>query len=331
MTFGSGGHTKQLLATGRDIRILAIDRDPVAYNLAVDLSKQEKRVIPMLAKFSEVAELLNKHGLQHGCINGILMDLGPSTMQLNDAARGFNHSKTGPLDMRMDGDRVPNSITAFDVIHTLDSNDLKKIFQLYGDSRLARKYAAAIIDARFMLKTFRSTTEFANFIDSISANRLIDDVERERTSATKIFQALRIFVNNEVNELFYALEKLRDYLCVDESLVELVENAQTNMKAYDEEIRHSSSGKLAVITTNRLEDTITKRIFQNIALDHPYSHLFEARFTSHIHVPNQSEMTKFVCKKWYSLTKIPVRPTDEELMLNPHFHPSKLRIGIRVR
>lgn len=332
MTFGSGGHTKQLLETGKDIRVLAIDRDPAAYNVAVQMCKQSNnRVVPILAKFSEVPALLSKYGLQRESIDGIIMDLGPSELQLNDPSRGFNHSKTGPLDMRMDGNRIPNSITAFDVLHTLSSEDLTKIFKVYGESRLARKYAAAVVDARLMLKKFTNTTEFANFIDSIAAERLIDEIERTRTSATKIFQGLRIFVNNELNELHYAINKLRPYICLDNNLVQMVSEKESNMKAFDEEIRNSSSGKLAIISTNPLEDTIAKRNFQNIELEHPYSHLFEARFNSHLHLPSESEMSKFIGKTWYSLTKTAVRPTDEQLMLNPNYFPTKLRVATRVR
>lgn len=330
MTFGEGGHTRALLNTGRDIRIIAVDRDPAAYELAVEMAEKTKgKVIPMLAKFSEVPGLLKKHDLNDNCVSGIIIDCGPSKLQLNDASRGFSINKIGPLDMRMDGPNNPDSITANDVIDTLDTEDLTRLFKTYGQDKLARKYAQALVDARFMLRKFHSTVELANFIDSIAAERLINEVHRTRTSSTRIFQALRIFVNNELNELNYAIQKMRPFLFLDPETIKLCAEKDNLSKASEEEMKNSFSGKLATISYNPLEDTIIKQKFQSIEMDHPLTEFFEARLKSHLHQPTETDMKRVSTKKWFSFTKM--EPLEEDIILNPHLMSARLRVVARIR
>ncbi|XP_053207698.1 probable methyltransferase-like protein 15 homolog [Panonychus citri] len=329
MTFGSGGHSKALLASGKDIKIIGMDRDPLAYKYAHRLAeKTNGQVIPLLAKFSQLPGLLDKHGIQKGSIQGIIMDLGASAMQMADPSRGFSFNSEGPLDMRMDGKYCNVSITADDVINSLDVKDLTKIFKIYGCEKLAAKYANAIIDCRVMMKRISSTIELANLIDSLASGHVIEDVERDRTSATRVFQGLRIFVNNELNELNYGLKKMRDYLFRDDKVTQLYKNNLDNMKAIKDEIRASTSGKLAVISYNRLEDTLTKRHLQGTDIDNPLTHQPPQLFNSRLHKPTDQQMERIVFKKWFSLSKI--ASSQQEIEQKSLTYPAKLRVAIRV-
>ncbi|KAL1786499.1 putative methyltransferase 15, partial [Sigmodon hispidus] len=149
MTFGSGGHTKAILQKEPDIIVFALDRDPTAYAIAEQLSKvYPKQIHTMLGQFSEAEALLLKAGVQPGTIDGVLLDLGCSSMQLDAPERGFSLRKDGPLDMRMDGDRYPDMPTAADVVNALDQQALASILRAYGEEKHAKKIASAIIQAR---------------------------------------------------------------------------------------------------------------------------------------------------------------------------------------
>lgn len=108
MTFGAGGHSRKLLKTIPNIKLICLDRDPNAFNYAEDLSKEyPSRVTPLLGKFSDLPQLLKSHNIGQNSIDGILFDFGCSSMQFDEANRGFSVSKNGPLDMRMDANREP--------------------------------------------------------------------------------------------------------------------------------------------------------------------------------------------------------------------------------
>src|SRR5690606_39199758 len=110
---------------------------------------------------------------------------------------GFSIKTDGPLDMRMDGDRFPNMPTAADVVNSLDAEDLAKIFKTYGEEKAAMKVAQAIVDSRFMMKSLRTTRELATLVGNLLGHDRHDQLGRSAHPATKVFQALRIFVNNE--------------------------------------------------------------------------------------------------------------------------------------
>ncbi|XP_064348555.1 12S rRNA N4-methylcytidine (m4C) methyltransferase isoform X2 [Camelus dromedarius] len=149
MTFGSGGHTKAILQKESDITLYALDRDPAAYAIAEQLSKfYPKQIRAILGQFSEAEALLIKAGVQPGTLDGVLLDLGCSSMQLDAPERGFSLRKDGPLDMRMDGDRYPDMPTAADVVNALDQQALASILRTYGEEKHAKKIASAIVQAR---------------------------------------------------------------------------------------------------------------------------------------------------------------------------------------
>ncbi|XP_072873763.1 12S rRNA N(4)-cytidine methyltransferase METTL15 isoform X2 [Chlorocebus sabaeus] len=164
MTFGSGGHTKAILQKESDIVLYALDRDPTAYALAEHLSElYPKQIRAMLGQFSQAEALLMKAGVQPGTFDGVLMDLGCSSMQLDTPERGFSLWKDGPLDMRMDGGRYPDMPTAADVVNALDQPALASILRTYGEEKHAKKIASAIVQARSIYPITR-TQQLASIV-----------------------------------------------------------------------------------------------------------------------------------------------------------------------
>ncbi|XP_036114524.1 12S rRNA N4-methylcytidine (m4C) methyltransferase isoform X3 [Molossus molossus] len=164
MTFGSGGHARAILQKESDITLYALDRDPTAYAIAEQLSKlYPTQIRAMLGQFSQAEGLLMKAGVQPGTLDGVLLDLGCSSMQLDAPERGFSLRKDGPLDMRMDGDRYPDMPTAADVVNALDQQALASILRTYGEERHAKKIASAIVQARSIYPITR-TQQLASIV-----------------------------------------------------------------------------------------------------------------------------------------------------------------------
>ncbi|XP_045147007.1 12S rRNA N4-methylcytidine (m4C) methyltransferase isoform X5 [Echinops telfairi] len=164
MTFGSGGHTRAMLHKESDITLYALDRDPTAYAIAEKLSElYPKQVQPLLGQFSQAEALLIKAGVRPGTLDGVLLDLGCSSMQLDAPERGFSLRKDGPLDMRMDGDRYPDMPTAADVVNALDQQALASILRTYGEEKHAKKIASAIVQARSIYPITR-TQQLASIV-----------------------------------------------------------------------------------------------------------------------------------------------------------------------
>uniref|UniRef100_A0A8I5N8M7 12S rRNA N(4)-cytidine methyltransferase METTL15 n=1 Tax=Papio anubis TaxID=9555 RepID=A0A8I5N8M7_PAPAN len=244
MTFGSGGHTKAILQKESDIVLYALDRDPTAYALAEHLSElYPKQIRAVLGQFSQAEALLMKAGVQPGTFDGILMDLGCSSMQLDTPERGFSLWKDGPLDMRMDGGRYPDMPTAADVVNALDQPALASILRTYGEEKHAKKIASAIVQARSIYPITR-TQQLASIVagafppSAIYARK--DLLQRSTHIATKTFQALRIFVNNELNELYTGLKTAQKFL--------------------------RPGGRLVALSFHSLEDRIIKRFLLGISM-----------------------------------------------------------------
>ncbi|XP_053138817.1 12S rRNA N4-methylcytidine (m4C) methyltransferase isoform X4 [Hemicordylus capensis] len=164
MTFGAGGHTKALLQKAMDIKIYALDRDPMAYELAQQLSKYHPQQIQaLLGQFSQAEVLLTSVGVQPGSLDGVLLDAGCSSMQLDTPERGFSLRKDGPLDMRMDGGRYPDMPTAADVVNALDQQALASILRTYGEEKHAKKIASAVVQARSIYPITR-TQQLASIV-----------------------------------------------------------------------------------------------------------------------------------------------------------------------
>lgn len=306
MTFGNGGHTEYLLSTKKNITVIALDRDPVSIDRAFGYAKNNP-VVPILGKFSDAPKLLKKLGIRKGSLRGVIIDVGPSIFQETDAKRGFTPFQDGNLDMRMDD----GPMTAADVLNTLDTDMLAKLLKTYGEERNAKKVAQAVVDARFMMMSLSSTHQFVQLLSSIV----------DASSITKVFLALRRFVNNELNELSYALEKMREYLILDPKTPSVIDRKFP--------IDELESGVMAVVTSERLEDTIVKDHFLASVLSNasPYTQ----KAINELETPTADEIKDILTKNWIPLEKYVLFPEEDEILTNPRSKSSKLRCALRAR
>jgi len=223
-TFGGGGHTRALLASYPLVTIIGIDRDPDALTNAPD----DERVRTVLGNFSEMQRFVNDElGAPpdtRGTVDGVLLDLGISSHQVDTAERGFSYHRSGPIDMRMGAD-APSS--AGELVNDLDRDELRNLISRYGEERYAGRIAGAIVDAR----PISNTTDLATVV----AAAVPAAVRRSGHPARKTFQALRIATNAELDALSAGLE----------SAIYLLR----------------PGGRLCVISYHSLEDRITKRRF----------------------------------------------------------------------
>ncbi|XP_015239604.1 PREDICTED: probable methyltransferase-like protein 15 isoform X1 [Cyprinodon variegatus] len=308
MTFGGGGHTKAILNTVPEVTVLALDRDPEAISLAQQLAKQHfGRVKPLLGRFSELEALMSNMNIKPGSIDAVLLDAGCSSMQMDQAKRGFSLSKDGPLDMRMDGERYPDMPCAADVVNTLDQQALASILTAYGEERHARKIASAIVEARRVnpiTRTHQLASVVAGAFPASIVHARKDRLHRPAHIATKTFQALRIFVNDELKELHTGLCAARSAL--------------------------KPGGRLCVITFHSLEDRLVKHFLQ----DRDLSHLEQCHF---IENKRNGRREKLVdknreCNKnahWFPVQRKVVTPEKDDVRENPRGRSAKLRVVLR--
>ena len=233
-TFGRGGHSariiEQLSSKGR---LMVLDKDPDAIAIAHQLYADDSRVSVVHGAFAELGSLLAVSGF--GQVDGILMDLGVSSVQLDSARRGFSFQKDGPLDMRMDNSKGGS---AAKWLNAAALNEIAKVLKTFGEERFARKIAAAIVRQR-AVKPLETTLELADLVASTIPIR-----EKNKHPATRTFQAIRIHVNQELAELQACLGQVLELLC--------------------------EKGRLVVISFHSLEDRIVKRFIRDLEKNDPY-------------------------------------------------------------
>ena len=223
-TLGGAGHSSQIAKRLTSGRLIGIDRDPVALQAAGErLACYKDRVTLVHSNFCELAQVLQE--LQISGVDGILLDLGVSSPQLDDGQRGFSYMADAPLDMRMNGQ---DALTAAQVVNTWSQEELKKILYLYGEERYAPQIAAAICNRREQ-KQIETTLELVDIIRSAMPAAALREKQHP---AKRSFQAIRIAVNDELG----AVEKVMD------AAIPLL----------------NTGGRLAVITFHSLEDRIVK-------------------------------------------------------------------------
>lgn len=199
-TFGQGGYSQKIL---KDIncKVVAIDRDSEVKKYATILERKYSNNFTLsIDKFSNIEKILKKNKIEK--INGIIFDLGLSNTQLNNPERGFSFQFNGPLDMRMDKKNI--ELNAKEVINEYDQKQLSDIFYYYGNEKNSRKIAKKIIEKR-KKKEIETTFDLVELIKTINFHK-------QKHPATRVFQALRIFVNDELNELDYTLKKSLSFL-----------------------------------------------------------------------------------------------------------------------
>jgi 16S rRNA (cytosine1402-N4)-methyltransferase len=222
-TFGRGGHSRLILdRLGDRGRLIALDRDPDAVAAAREI--RDPRFTIVHSRFSRLRDVLR--GLQIERVDGVLLDLGVSSPQLNDAARGFSFSHEGPLDMRMD---PTSGITAAEWLATAQEVEIARVIKTYGEERFAKRIARAIGIER----TKREITTTRELADVVS--RAVPTREPGQHPATRTFQALRVYLNRELDELEQVLPQCLDLLV--------------------------AGGRLVTISFHSLEDRIVKSFF----------------------------------------------------------------------
>jgi len=280
-TYGRGGHSKRILQQlGAQGRLLVIDRDPAAIAAATSDLADDSRVIIRKGPFSMLELIAKENGLEQK-IDGILLDLGVSSPQLDQAERGFSFQSSGPLDMRMD---TESGQSAAEWLAEVDEQALVRVLKVYGEERFARRIARAILREREEHPINR-TEKLAAIVTAA-----VPKTEPGKNPATRTFQAIRIFINQELDELESVLPQAMRVL--------------------------APGGRLAIISFHSLEDRIVKNYFRDqsrgdrFPLDLPVTH------------DQLAPLLKPVGKQQ--------RATDNETRRNPRARSAVLRVAERT-
>ena len=279
LTLGKGGHSKEILKKLSPKGLLiGLDQDRDAIMAARENLKDFSNVLYFNENFENIENVLDEAGFNR--IDGALMDIGVSSYQIDNGDRGFSYMKDGPLDMRMNEE---NELTAKKIVNDYSLDELWEIFYKYGEERYSKTIAKAIVDYRKMHE-INTTLQLRNIVmKSVNTN--------EAHPEKRVFQALRIEVNRELEVLENTLEKIVDRL--------------------------NKNGRLCVITFHSLEDRIVKNKFKEMSKkcicppDFP------------VCVCNHEKKVKLISKK-------PILPSKEELKVNSRSHSAKLRVCERV-
>lgn len=279
-TFGRGGYSRAFLRAA-DCRVIGIDRDPRAIEAGrIQEAESGGRLMVIAGSFGAMDQLVAPH---HPAVDGVALDLGVSSPQVDDASRGFSFRADGPLDMRM-GEDGP---TAADIVNTLPEEDLARIIRDLGEERMARRVAHAIAEAR-RREPIRRTLQLADIV-----RRVVPKSRDGIDPATRTFQGLRIYVNDELGELDRGLSAAERLL--------------------------RPGGRLAVVSFHSLEDRRVKRFLaersgatQGVSRHQPQS--VEARRAPTFTLINRK----------------PVAPGEDEVRANPRARSARLRAAIRT-
>jgi 16S rRNA (cytosine1402-N4)-methyltransferase len=276
-TFGRGGHSLAILQKLNEKgRLIAFDQDPEAVAFAKQHFADEPRLTIEHCNFNQVADVIQQYGLSQK-IDGVLMDLGVSSPQLDDADRGFSFLRSGPLDMRMD---TSSGITARAWLAKVKPEDLIRVLKKYGEEKFAKRIATAIVETR----AEREITETGDLAEIIS--NAIPVKEKHKHPATRSFQAIRIFINEELQAIEEGLEGAASVL--------------------------AKGGRLSVISFHSLEDRIVKRFMRN-ASSRPKLPAGLPVMEADIEVP-------------FRLVAKPVVAGAKELDQNPRSRSARLRV-----
>lgn len=276
-TFGFGGHSKKILDNLNDSgRLFAIDKDMDAIKMARSDVTTDNRFTLKHGCFSDLIKHTREWGVC-GSINGILFDLGVSSHHLDEAKRGFSFNKKGTIDMRFD---QSSGISACEWIKDVDEKTLSKIIWEFGEERYSRRIARAIISQR-NIEPIENTDDLSNIID-----KAIPKNEKHKHNATRTFQAIRIFINKELEVLREALNYSYDIL--------------------------APRGRLVLITYHSLEDRVIKN--------------FIAVSDENLSTPKDLPIKSDFLKKMFNVVAKSIKPEDDEVIHNPRSRSAKLNI-----
>jgi 16S rRNA (cytosine1402-N4)-methyltransferase len=279
-TFGRGGHSRAILSRlSGSGRLIALDRDPQAIEAGRALAEQDARFVLIHSCFGDLAEVLE--GLQVASVDGVLLDLGVSSPQLDEAARGFSFRMDAPLDMRMDTTR---GITAAQWLGQAEARDIAEVLKDYGEERFAHAIAKAIVAAR-AAGGVSSTGQLAALVEQAVPTR-----EPGQHPATRSFQALRIFINRELEEITRVLPAARDRL--------------------------KPGARLVVISFHSLEDRIVKRFMRDESRPPQLPRRLPLRAVD-LPAPMLTAVSRAI------------RPGEEEIAANPRSRSAVMRVATR--
>lgn len=279
-TYGGGGYTRAVLAVA-DCKVIAVDRDPTAMERAWAHAGKDARIKPAPGRFGEIDAIVRAAGYEG--VDGVMLDLGVSSFQLDEAERGFSFMREGPLDMRME----KRGLSAADAVNTLSEAELADIFHHLGEEPAARRIARAIV-ARRKEQPFLDTLDLAGLIERSLGGR-----QGKRTHpATRSFQALRMYVNDEAGELVRALA-----------------GAERALKP---------GGRLVVVTFHSIEDRIVKTFLRQRSGDVP---------SPSRHLPGAP---KGLAPTFEVLERKAAEPSESETESNPRARSARLRWAIRT-
>ena len=274
-TFGRGGHSREILSRlSSGGKLIAVDKDPAAEASALSLANDPRFQFEP-GSFADISRIVTDNSL-----DGILLDLGVSSPQLDDAQRGFGFSGDGPLDMRMD---TRTGMTAAQWLASAPEQDIADVIKTYGEERFGKRMAAAIVRARAEAP-ITGTRQQANIIAEANPKW-----EPHKHPATRAFQAIRIFINRELEDLELALECMVDKLVV--------------------------GGRLVVISFHSLEDRIVKRFMRDQARG--------------IQLPRHVPVVDSDAGKTLNLVGKAMKPSNEEIARNPRSRSAVMRIAER--
>jgi 16S rRNA (cytosine1402-N4)-methyltransferase len=279
-TIGLGGHASAILdVAGPAGHLLGIDRDVEALHLAAErLARFRGQYQLVHGRFSEIREIAAQKGIES--FQGILADLGVSSLQLDSPERGFSFQREGPLDMRMDRGL---DLTAGEIVNHYPERDLANLIFTYGEERHSRRIARAIVKAR----PLRSTKVLAEVIAKAARFRAHQQIH----AATRTFQALRIFVNDELAQISKFIQAAADLL--------------------------ASGGRIAIISFHSLEDRVVKECFRKLSRN--------------CVCPPEIPLCQCGNRRWLKLvTKKPVVPSQAEIERNPRSRSAKLRVAEKI-
>lgn len=288
-TFGAGSYSRAILNTA-DCNVYGFDRDPFAYNRALTIAQSyTDRLFPVHSDFGAMQSEMAKRGIDK--LDGIVLDLGVSSMQIDTAARGFSFQKDGDLDMRMDDSKDSPLETAAALIERVSEEELADILYLYGEERKSRRIARAI-KAEISQNPIKTTLQLADII--AKANPQSPKIKTH--PATKSFQALRIAVNDELGQLKSALH--------------------TSLSLLNE------GGRLVIVTFHSLEDRLVKHFLKDYSGQ-------SSSFSRHL--PDSGKQPAPSESAYFSLRhKKAIDPSNDEIARNPRARSARLRCGIRT-
>lgn len=280
-TFGRGGHSRLILERLNERgRLIAIDKDPEAVAFALANFAGDARFKIVRESFEMLALVAEQEGVM-GRVDGVLLDLGVSSPQLDQAQRGFSFQQDGPLDMRMDPDA---GYSAAEWLARAKTDEISDVFKRYGEERHARRIARAIVTAR-QDGPIRTTRDLADIVA-----RANPSWERDKHPATRCFQAIRIFINRELDALQGCLEQTPNIL--------------------------HAGGRLAVISFHSLEDRLVKRFMRDQAKGDRF--------------PPGLPVTQSQLQPRFRLVGKAIRADEQELAINPRARSAVLRVAERL-